>query len=175
MTTTENKAPQPFKPTTEMIAAAEAVFVAVAFEQTVRPIVEGYKRKILAERDWHMSPDTQVGMRRTGDKPIDTRITDIKYAWLMSDADFAEYARLCNAARIAANLVVESDAHCPLGVAEEVTRQAKRKLAEVMAGVSGIAPETISTMRMEHYEHFVDLALRLLAPFVASAVGASKF
>lgn len=174
MNTTENKAPQTFKPTAEMIAAAEAVFVAVAFEQTIRPIVQGYKRKILDEREWHMSPDTLAGTRRTGDKPIDTRITDIRYAWLMSDADFAEYARLCNAARITANLVVESDAHCPLGVAEEITRQAKRRLAVAMAGVSGVDPETIRTMRMEEYEHFVDLTLRLLAPFVATAAVAGK-
>jgi hypothetical protein len=174
MNTTENKAPQPFKPTAEMIAAAEAVFVAVAFEETIRPIVEGYKRKILAEREWHMSPDTRASMRRTGDKPIDTRITDIRYAWLMSDADFAEYARLCNAARIAANLVVESEAHCPLGVAEEITRQAKRKLCDVMADVSGVDVEKIRTMKIEHYEHYVDLTLRLLAPFVASATVANK-
>lgn len=174
MANIENKAAEPFKPTADMIAAAEAVFVAEAFEQTLRPIVEDYKRKILSERVWHMSPDIRAGVRRTGDMPIDTRITDIRYAWMMSEADFAEFARLCNAARITANLVVESEAHCPLGVAEEITRQAKRKLAEVMAGVSGIDLETISTMRMEHYEHYVDLTLRLLAPFVGSAAVASK-
>lgn len=174
MNITENKAPKPFKPTAEMIAAAEAVFVALAFEQTIRPIVEGYKRKILSEREWHMSPETQAGVRRTDDKPIDTRITDIRYAWLMSDVDFAEYARLCNAARITANLVVESEAYCPLGVAEEITRQAKRKLCDVMAEVSGFDVETIRTMKIEHYEHYVDLTLRLLAPFVGSAAVANK-
>lgn len=174
MNTTENKVPQPSKPTTDMIAAAEAVFVAIAFEQTIRSIVAGYKRKILAENEWHMSRDTRASMHRTGDKPIDTRITDIRYAWLMSEADFAEYTRLCNVARITANLVVESEAHCPLGVAEEMTRQAKRTLCDVMADVSGIDVEMLRSMKMEHYEHFVDLTLRLLAPFVASAAEESN-
>jgi hypothetical protein len=47
----------PFQPTAPMIQAAEDLFLAMAFEQSVRPIVEGYQRKILAERTWHVAPN----------------------------------------------------------------------------------------------------------------------
>ena len=40
-----------FTPTPEMIKAAKSVFLAMAHTETVRPIVEGYQRELLAYAD----------------------------------------------------------------------------------------------------------------------------
>lgn len=150
-----------------MIAAAENVFLAMAFEQSVRPIVEGYRRKILAERTWRCAPDVVERMeRRSSDQAVEQYVTDIKFTWTMEQADFAAYDERCNAERIAAGLVVEHESYCPLLMAENLTIQAKHALCDAMAGVTNILAKKAATLKLDDYRKFVDLNLRLLAPFV---------
>jgi hypothetical protein len=79
-----------FTPTAAMIKAAENVFVAIAFEQTVRPIVEGYQRKILAERTWRCAPEyIERAQRRASDEPVEQNVSDIKLAWTRSPTSHA--------------------------------------------------------------------------------------
>jgi hypothetical protein len=151
-----------------MIEAAETVFTAMAFEQCIRPVVEGYQRKVLAERTWATAPERMIVLQRRSDQPLEQHITDIKSAWMMSEADFAVYLRRCNEERMAANLCVESDNHCPLRVAEDLTRQARGALFDVMASITGIPAAKAVTMRMADYNKMVDLTLKLLAPFVTN-------
>lgn len=169
MNPTTNTAGKPFKPTPAMIEAAENVFLAMAFEQSVRPIVEGYRQKILAERTWRCAPDLLERMeRRSPDQPVDRYITDVKFTWMMDKADLAIYLERCNAERIAAGLVVEHESYCPLLVAEHITIQAKHALCDAMAGMTGIPAKKAATLKLDDYRKFVDLNLRLLAPFVTN-------
>lgn len=150
-----------------MIEAAENLFVAMAFEQTVRPIVEGYQRKILTERIWRCAPEyLERANRRAPDEALDSQITDIKLAWTMEKADFALYVERCNEERIAAGLVVETEAHCPLLVAQDTTRKAKYALCDAMASVTKMPADSAVTLKREDYERMIDVSLRLLAPFV---------
>lgn len=150
-----------------MIAAAEHVFLAMAFEQSVRPIVEGYRRRILAERTWRCAPDLVERMeRRPSDQPVGQYVTDTKDTWMMEKADFAVYLERCNAERITAGLVVEHESYCPLLVAENITIQAKHALCDVIAGVTNIPAKTAARLKLDGYRKFIDLSLRLLAPFV---------
>lgn len=152
-----------------MIAAAENVFVAMAFEQSVRPIVEGYRQKIFAERTWRCDPDLVERLeRRSSDQPVEQYVTDIKSTWMMEKADFAVYLERCNAERIAAGLAVEHESYCPLLVAENMTIQAKHALCDAMAGVTNITAKAAATMKLDDYRKFVDLTLKLLAPFVTN-------
>lgn len=57
MNPSTNTAQNPFKPTAAMIEAAESVFLAMAFEQSVRSIVESYQQRILQERAWCRDTD----------------------------------------------------------------------------------------------------------------------
>jgi len=157
----------PFKPTAAMIEAAENLFVALAFEQTVRPIVEGYQRKILAERTWRCAPEyLERATRMASDEPVESHVTDIKLTWTMEKADFAIYLGRCNEERSAAGLIVETEAHCPLLVAEDTTRKAKYALCEAMTSVTNMNADAAVALKPADYNKMIDLSLRLLAPFV---------
>lgn len=164
MTHSANPARPTFKPTPEMIAAAENVFLAMAIESTTRPIVETYQKKVLAEREWFSDP----AMRNAPGVP--ERITDPKYAWLMGTDEFAQYRKRCNEERIAAKLSAETDDHCPLLVAENITRMAKTALLDTMASITKIDGAKAATLKAADYDKMVDLALRLLAPFVKNVL-----
>lgn len=152
-----------------MIEAAESVFLAMAFEQSVRSIVESYQKKILQERAWRCDPDLVGRMeRRSSDQLVEQHVTDIKSTWMMEKADFAIYLERCNAERITAGLVVEHDSYCPLLVAEHITIQAKHALCDAMASVTNITAVKATTLQLDVYRKFVDLNLRLLAPFVTN-------
>jgi hypothetical protein len=155
-----------------MIEAAETLFAAMAFEQTVRPIVEGYQRKILAERTWHCAPEyIERVQRRTSEQPVKTYINDIKLAWTMESSDYARYLKRCDEERIAAGLVVESESHCPLLFAEDMTRKAKYALCDAMASVTKIPADAAVVLKRTEYEKLIDLSLRVLAPFVKNPLG----
>ena len=156
-----------FKPTEAMVEAAENLFVAMAFEQTVRPIVEGYQRKILAERIWRCAPEyLERAQRRASDELLESHITDVKLTWTMEKADFALYVERCNEERIAAGLVVETEAHCPLLVAQDTTRKARYALCDAMASVTKMSADAAVMLKRDDYERMIDLSLRMLAPFV---------
>lgn len=168
MTHSANPARPPFKPTPEMIAAAENVFLAMAMEGTTRPIVESYQKKIIAEREWYSDPTMSNA------PGIAERVTDPKFAWTMGTDDFAEYRKRCNEERIAAKLQVETEDHCPLLVAENLTRLAKNALLDTMAGITKIDSTAAAALKTADYEKMVDLALRLLAPFVKNVLATPK-
>jgi hypothetical protein len=166
MTQSATTARPPFQPTANMIQAAEQVFLAMAVEQSIRPIVEGYQRKVLAERTWKPAPALEDGPQRRRDEPIANEITDIKDAWMMADGDFAIYRKRCNEERIAAKLHAETDDHCPLLVAENISRLAKHALCDAMAAITSIDGTKAATLARADYDSLVDLTLKLLAPYV---------
>lgn len=166
--TSANTARPQFAPTPEMIAAAESVFLAMTIESATRPVVLSYQKRILAEREWHSDP------AMSNAPGIPERITDPRYAWVMASDDFRLYRKRCNEERIAANLPAETDDHCPLLVAENTTRIAKKVLLDAMACITKIDGATAASMNAADYDHFVDLTLRLLAPFVKNVLASPK-
>jgi hypothetical protein len=173
MNTPEKNPTRQFVPTQQMITAAETVFVALAYEQTTRAIVEGYQRKILAERRWETSSIIRASTRRRESEQDGMYVTDIKYAWMMNDADFAHWRARCNEKRIAANLRAETDDNCPLLVAEDTTRRAKYALCDSMAGITGIDGAKAVTLRLDRYNDLVELTLKVFAPFVSNPLAKS--
>lgn len=154
-----------FQPTKKMIKAAEAVFMAMAFTQTIRPIVEAYQREILSRHKWENNEEFAKYGRRGVKK---RSILEPKDAWLLDDADFQTYLKESNEARKKANLHVENEECCPLLVAEDLERQTKIVLANVMEPVTKISYNDL-TGTVNTYDKYFDLTLRLLAPFVGSA------
>jgi len=141
----------------KMIAAAKAVFMAKAWTATVRPVVEGYQREILALHNWHVA-------KRWIDRGITDRIIiESKDTYLMEDKDFETYHQEGIEARKKAKLKVSEDGNCPLLVAENMERQAIRAMLTAMMPITKIDPDDVYG---ENWNKLTDLTLRLLAPYV---------
>lgn len=168
MSTPEKTPHTPFRPTQLMIEATETLLLAMANEQLIRETVEAYKQRILAERRWEVSPTMLDAMRRRENPEDEKYVTDIKYAWMMCDADFAVYDQRCRQERIAANLHVQIDSQCPLLVAEELTRQAKYAMCDAMSPLTGIDGMKSVTLQLDQYDELIEKTLRLMAAFVTN-------
>lgn len=151
---------QTFKPSSTMISAAKSLFMAKAYTATVRPVVEGYQRRILSE------------CKFTADDDAGCFIKDPKRSYRMKNQDFKDYDAFCHAEAIKANFKVP-EGYCPLLMAEDQERKAKLNLFEVMAVylkdiVPGFSVEKIysGAGMLENITKFEDLTLRLLAPYV---------
>lgn len=150
-----------FTPTKEMISAAEAVFLTMAHEQLIRPIVEGYQRAILEKHQFHIA---RKWVER-GDE--DRVILEPKHSFLLDDKDAATYYAALHAARDAARLKVNHPENCPLLVAEHQRIKAENALLKQAATIptlGGLANTHLMTL--EQRAQAVELTLRMLAPFV---------
>ena len=144
-------------PTPDMIAAAKTVFMAKAWVDTIRPVVEGYKKVILAKHGWHIDEKwIDKGM-------TDKVILDPEHAYELSDQDFAIYLKEVKEARIQSGLKVDNEDFCPLLVAERLEMEAIRSLLTTMISITKIDPDDVYG---EHWNKLTDLTLRLLAPYV---------
>lgn len=142
-----------FNPTEGMREAAKEVFTAMAYTKTIRGIVEPYRNRILVEIK---AVNVETG------EPV-TKDFD---AYLMSDEQFNLYVKRCNEERIKAGLKVECEGYCPLLVAEELERKAKRALIKALNPITGVDVDGLLCLGMDNYHKYVDLSLRLMASFV---------
>jgi hypothetical protein len=153
-----------FIPSPEMIRAAENCFAAMAFTETIRPIVEGYQREILEYEKYPYNPKM---MLRREKAPADY-ISNLKHTYMLTDEDAKHYYKRCNEERIKAKLHVDSEEYCPLLVAEHLQRDAEHALIDVMFPITHISREMIwnGSNALEHLKKLLDLTLRLMAGFV---------
>ena len=147
-------------PPPEMIQAAKTVFMAMAYVETIRPIVEEYERKILAE----LKPLVRAEWReRLGSEPI----TDPDNAYEMEDSDFDAFFSRCKEEREKAGLLIKDDDFCPLLVAERLLTEAENALVDVMVPVTGIRCKDL--YHIEDKKRLIYLTMTLLAPFCGSS------
>lgn len=132
-----------WRPSPDQIRAAKTVFLAMAYTETIRPVVKGYQKQI--KREMHLDPDAP--------------------SYLMAEADFKTYLVRCNEERIRAGLHVDSEEYCPLLVAEDLERQAKNALIDAMEPTTGISFNQIiqSSNCLENLKKYIDLTLRMMA------------
>jgi hypothetical protein len=149
--------------TQDMKQAAKNLFMAMAFTETIRPIVEGYQRKIINEMKPQVNErDSKIS--RLGFKTI----TEPKHSYLMNNTDFKIYLNRCNEERIKAGLKVKNDEYCPLLVAEDLQRQAERVFVETMEPITHLTADKVLCSKdgLANYKQLIDISLRLLAPYV---------
>jgi len=142
-----------------MVRAAETVFLAKAWLETVRPIVEGYQRAILEQEKYAYA---EKHHDRRGKVWADY-ISDPNQTYLMADDDHAHYVKRCNEERIKAGLKVDNEAYCPLLVADHMVIQAENALIDIMEPVTGLSRDRV--YMLEDRKKLLDLTLRLLAPY----------
>lgn len=150
-----------FQPTEAQKKAARNTFVAMAVVETIRPIVEGYQKAILAEGQWRIQPKYAATL---GNEVI----LDPSDTYLMATEDFVKYRVACNSAREAAGLHVPNEEWCPLLLAQHVLVKAQRALLEAMEPVTNLSPDRLLNAGLETYKEGVELTLRLLGQFVES-------
>jgi hypothetical protein len=157
--------PKKFTPTANQIRSAELVFSCMALIATIRPVVEGYQRRILQENRWPISPEWTERARPLS--ASDGFILDPKDSYLLDDENSAKYFALCASARTAVGLTVARPGNCPLLEAESALVQAQHLLLKEMESASPLTLELALSSTMENYRKAVELNLKLLSPFVS--------
>jgi hypothetical protein len=187
--------PTAFNPPADVIRAAELLFAAKAMADTIRPIVIEYRKKALAEGQWHVRPefcDSENALQvraasalqvraasalqvraasasRRGLYSKDEIILNPQHDYLMSDEDFLDYHAKCDEARIAAGLKIEAEGQCPLLVAEKNVIDAEHFLIAKFSELpefSGVTVQKLLNNGIATLRNFIELALKLMSPFV---------
>ena len=149
-----------FKPTEAQIHAAEAVFAAMAMEQTIRPIVETYEKAILVMHQFKIAKKWED---KLGTPEV---ILDPKLSYLLENDDFAIYHEECKQARDAAGLKVEDYDHCPLLVAGHLRIQAEIELLQAISTIPELKTfASANGLSTELRSKAIDMTLKLLSPF----------
>lgn len=150
--------------THEMVEAANAVCMAKAFVQTVRPIVEGYQKEILARHQFPNNGDLEMHEKHGQmDQFVFKVILDPSESFLLSDADFNTYDNECQEAAKKSGLKVEREGNCPLLEAESILVKANGVFVDLIQPVTKISRETALCSGMEKYQKLVDLGIGLVA------------
>jgi hypothetical protein len=148
-----------FTPTPLMIETAQAVFMAMAHLQLIEPVVTKYQKEILEKGQWCIADEFADG----GAKTV---VTDPSSYYLLSGEDFAEYDRLCREAQKKANLPVSVEGNCPLLEAQTLLTKAQNALIDAMSSVTKVEAKSIVVLGLKKRTEFIELTLKLLAPFV---------
>jgi hypothetical protein len=147
------------QPSYELLKAAKSVFLAQAWEQTIRKPLENIKKELLLKGQY------QTRERSRGEVKI---ITEPKYEYLMSDEDFASYQKLYRAEFIKIGFTdIEVDS-CPLLIASSLREEAVRAMLDEAAKTTTITREKIWQSRngLKNYEKVTELTLQWCAPYI---------
>ena len=144
--------------TPELKSAVETYFLAKAYEETIRPIVEGYRTQILLENNFEYRDDLFESERR---KPDSKFVKDEKDTYLMKDEQFTVYLGLVHEQHLSHGFDVKEFGYCPLLIAEDNTRKAKRLVLE---SAEYIWSEHIEKLpyKMDHYNKLFDMIVGLV-------------
>jgi len=151
-----------FNPTPEMVNATKAVLAAKALVLTLRPIVEGYEKAILAKHQFTNKAEVAT-LTKIGREAKERVILDPKESYQMSEEDFNFYWNECKAERERKGLWVEQDDFCPLLVAEDLERKAKNTLLEAMRPISKIDPDNL--WDMDNRKKLIELSITLMVSY----------
>ena len=139
--------------TPEIIEAGRAVFTAMAYVQTIKPVVRKYQQEILDRRQFRMSE--KMSERHGGEV-----IKKESETYMMRDDHFQIYLEELRKAHKAHGFDVPKDC-CPLLIAEDMERKATWALFDLMEPITGIGRDNL--FKLEHIRTYKDLTLKMLA------------
>lgn len=147
-----------FTPTAEMLIACEAVLVAQAYVDVIKPVVRDYQHKILADMQAISTRDGKI-------------ITEEKYTYQMNDDDFDVYLNRCEEEMIKNKLHVQREGNCPLVEAENMLGIAHKNLIDSIAPIwqkegYTLTHEQLCYSGLDKLYLAIDIAMRLLCPFL---------
>jgi len=139
-----------FTPTTQQIAAATNVFMSMAWLETIKPVVLAYRRLALTELGYgHIDPE--------------------RIAFDLPEELLPAYFSRCKELRKKSGLAVKKEENCPLCEADWRLTKAHWALFDAMEPATGVSRDQVLCAGLDKYEKYIDLSLRLLAPFVDTA------
>lgn len=143
--------------TNNMILAAKDVFLSMAWEQAIRPVVEGYQKQILDRNKFT-------------DKRTKEVILDPKHTYMMSDEDFAVYLKEIEVCREAAGLKIRSEGNCPLLEARNDLRIAERAFAKTLEPLTKVTIDQVLCTKngLENYRKYLNLGLKMVLSYDGS-------
>ncbi len=158
-----------FKPTKEMIAAAETLFLAMAYEQTVRPKVLAYQQAILQEKAIYPDAKYQQAIYE-GSVPHEP-ITDPERLYLATDEDARYYFDRCDQEKVKAGFPDLGEGFCPLLMAETQVRDAQTMLVRRMEPITKMTKDDLLCSRngLENYKKLIEITMNLLRPYVRTS------
>jgi hypothetical protein len=148
---------QPPAITPDLKTAAETLIGAQAYIALIRPVVEGYQRRILAKHQFRIA---RTWVER-GDE--DSIILDPNHSYLLEDDDASVVYDEFHAEALAHGFDVPPS-HCPLLMAESMVIQAERALLLAAQYITKIDPDEFWDMKLRR--ELIDLTLNFV---VASA------
>lgn len=149
-----------FKPTKEMINAAERVCKAMAYKDTIKPIVRKYQKAVLEKYQFHIDKIWIENYNKA-----DRIVLEPEDDYLLNDNDFKIVLKEWNKERKKVGLHIDNEEYCPLLIAEDLLNKAEKLLLDEMEYITGMKAEDF-TYNNEIYNKAVDLTLKLLVPFI---------
>ncbi len=150
-----------FIPTAAMISAAETLTLAMAHTQTIRPIIEAIYKQSLVEGQYQVVDKWDPS--RTG------VCLEESMVYLLSDEDMSKWVARNHELYVEAGFSPEYG-YCPLLVAERLEREATMLFIDIMAPVTTIDYDMVSSSVdcVENIKKLKDLILQLVVPFLNS-------
>jgi hypothetical protein len=153
--------------TDEMIQAAYTVFKAMAWYETVKPIVEGYQRKVLAVNQWTNAAYLEGLRAKLATRGVvleeSTKvILDPRQTYELSADDWTTYYRLTDEEREKAGLTKSNPEGCPLLDADNLLVAAQSFLIDVCEPLTGLTRERVN-YSLEHRQKYLDLLMKMFA------------
>lgn len=142
-------------PAQTIVRAAELVLLATIHYQSIAPIVEAYQTEILMRGRWRIA-------RKWVDRGVlDQSIVSPEIAYLLEEADHAEFLRQCELAREVSGLSVLKQGNCPKLEAESMRMDAENSLIDLAARHFDLEGNRVWPMDLR--ARFLDLALGWVA------------
>lgn len=140
--------------TADQLKAAKTVFDAITYVETIRPVVNRYQKEILKRYKWC------IDQQWTEYYPAHKIILDPKETYLLSDKDAKIYFDECNIEAKKHGFNVKLN-YCPLLIAEDMLRKAKRALIDIWEPATGISNHDV--LLIKNREKYVDILLKMAA------------
>ena len=139
------------------IGLMKTLFQAVAFCETLRPVITAKQTEII--NFYGFETDPEMG-------PVE-KITTPNLMWTATEEDFALYAKEMDAFYLSEDCPVKPTkaGNCPLLEAEQVIRELKRQIADAFEPYFGFGADRLLT-KMDAYDEYFKLLMEMFAPFV---------
>lgn len=167
----KNSIQRPAGLTEEMVKAAEAVFVAMAYVKAIRPTVEAYKAEVFAEFDFYPSGEMRSARMGCDLKPNGAILHEKDNYLAMTDGDdlktLAPYWEALHERHLAEGFEVVREkgiGYCPLLMAEHEEIKARWALEKAFEPI-----HKLSDVPYSKSKQLQELCLKLAAPFARSS------
>lgn len=149
---------------TTNITAMKALFQAIAFCESLRPIVEGKQQEIVSFYKFKVSEEVK--------KHTDyDEITKPNRMYLASDEDFKIYDSEMQAFYFSSDCPVKPSkaGNCPLLEAEHLVRRLKWEIADLFAPIVGLSCDQL-TGNLAGWNQYWEIMLSMFAPKVKEII-----